>query len=212
MKVRLSLFAILVAAAVCGCNEAETPETAGAPAAVTPAGGEIAAAPGENAVDPAAIQSNPASTPDQVVKAFLVALSQDDVQTAEKLLTTKAATETRKGGLNLKKPGSPSARFRFGDVQLTTADEAQVVSLWTDKTGTGAEDTFEIVWVLKNKTDGWRVQGMQTSIAANQKPIFLDFEKPAEMEQQWRRADEQLSQQNATPGRSTDTQPASFKR
>jgi len=212
MKFRLSLFAMFVAAAVSGCNQSSTPEAATKPTDTPPASGPVAMAPGEVAVQPAVVQANPAAAPDQVVKAFLVALSQEDVKTAEKLLTSTAAAETRKGGLKLKKPGSPSATFRFGKVSMTTADEAQVISMWSDKTVTGEKDSFEIIWVLKNKTDGWRVQGMATRVAMNQKPIFLDFEKPAEMEQQWQRADEMLSEQLPAGGRKSDTQPASFQR
>ena len=41
--------------------------------------------------------------------------------------------------------------------------------------------SYEIVWALRQQTDGWRIAGMATQVTPAEAPIFLNFEDPDEM-------------------------------
>lgn len=148
-------------------------------------------------LDPAAsgiltqVDISPDANPQQVVDRFLKALRDGDDQVVAGLLTARARQETAKHDLVVRPPGTPAADFRVGSVEKVEGG-AYVNCVWTESSGGVATETFDIVWVLREQADGWRVAGMATRVLAGEAPTFLNFEEPAEMLRKWRKIDEAL--------------------
>lgn len=115
--------------------------------------------------------------PDEVVRAFLDAARGGDDSTATQLLTDKAREETGRAGLALDPPGTPTMKYEIGKIEYHEQDPhaAYVNSLWLESQGP-ADDRFEVVWVLRRQSEGWRIAGMAAQMEAGQPPIFLNFE------------------------------------
>ena len=121
------------------------------------------------------------ASPDQVIEQFLAAMKDGDKPIVTALLTDKARIETSKHNLVVQPPGSPSAQFKVGKVE-TVKGGAYVNSSWSEiPPGKTTAREFEIIWVMKNQKDGWRVSGMATRITPESSPTFLNFENPEEM-------------------------------
>lgn len=123
-------------------------------------------------------------TPDDVVATFLAAMRDGDEQTISALLSNKAREATgQHEELAIQPPGSPTATYRVGNVELVGDDKsgAHVVSIWSERDFDGSAIEYEVIWVLRQEVAGWRVAGMATMIEENQPPLFLNFEDPEEM-------------------------------
>ena len=162
-----------------GCNG----QTASSPAAplsqnaVTGAAAPVQAAP---ATQPIAVPANAA--PDQVVTVFLNALRSGDSPTTESLLTSKAREELAKHSMSVDVQSAPNATYqiRTAEVLADNPSGAHVSSVWTEKFDDG-DETYEIVWVLRRQSEGWRVAGMAMQLIPEQQPQFLNFENPEDM-------------------------------
>jgi hypothetical protein len=131
------------------------------------------------------------ANPQQVVGRFLQALRDGDDQVVAGLLTVQARQETARHGLVVRPPGTPAADFQVGSVEKVEGG-AYVNCTWTEASGGVAVESFDIVWVLRQQDDGWRVAGMATRVLPGQAPTFLNFEEPAEMLRKWRQIDDVL--------------------
>lgn len=158
-----------------GCGSADAPQTS--------------AGAGKPAMTAAASDLQPA----QVVTKFLEAVRKGDDAQASQMLTDLARKETEKHELVVAPPGSDTAKFAVGDTEYVVKDElAHVASSWTDIGEDGQPHTDEIVWALRLDTAGWRIAGMATRLFPNEPPLLLDFEKPEEMIEQQRLAEEEM--------------------
>ena len=72
-------------------------------------------------------------------------------------------------------------------------DAAYVDSHWTETDQDGTAHTYEITWVLRKQSNGWRVAGMSTTVGASQRTLVLNFENPEQMLRNWREADAELA-------------------
>ena len=134
------------------------------------------------------------ATPQLIVQDFLSALQLGDDNKISNLLTTKAKEETEKHDLVVRSPGSPDASFEVGGVEMVSGG-AYVTSLWTEPGNDGLTRQFDIIWILRQQQDGWRIAGMATRVAANEPPTYLNFEEPEEMIRIWKDADRRLATQ-----------------
>jgi hypothetical protein len=184
------LVAVVLAWPVIGCG-------GGAPPAATP---PTAPATAQNGTTQPAQPTAAAPEPAEVVTEFLTALRTGDRDVAEKLLTQIARDETAKHELTVQPPGSPEIEFAIGVTELVgePAEEAHVQSTWREPDSDGTKVDFEIIWVLRKQTDGWRIAGMATQLVPQQDPIFLNFEDPGDMLAKWAEAD-QLAREPAEP-------------
>ncbi|MGY8730984.1 MAG: hypothetical protein ACKVK0_02545 [Pirellulales bacterium] len=132
------------------------------------------------------------ATPEQVVEYFLAALQQGSDEQVTGLLTAKARTETAKHDLVVRSPGSPTAKFSVGALELVSGG-AYVNSQWSETSREGFTHSFEIMWVLRKQANGWRIAGMATRVAENEQPTYLNFENPQEMIRKWDAADKRLT-------------------
>ncbi len=134
--------------------------------------------------------AQPAESPDTVVNQFLTAVQAGDDATAEKTLTAEALKATQEEGMVVSPPGSSTAQFKVGPVEIVEGG-AHVLSTWTD--GESSERrTDEIIWVLKIDQGAWRIAGMITKVFPDLPPVVLDFEDPADMQQQQRLVQEEF--------------------
>lgn len=143
--------------------------------------------------------------PEVVVDQFLRALQQGNRQMVSALLTEMARTETTKFGLEVQPESVPNAAFRIVDAVYLTPEGAakeappevaHVASLWAED---GGEEAYEIIWVLKRQTEGWRIAAMGITIDFNQDPLLLDFEHPAEMMKARDQAMQEMANKEANP-------------
>lgn len=138
-----------------------------------------------------------ATAPDVAVTQFLNAVRAGDQDKATSMLTTKARDEMAKADMVVQPPGSPSASFSIGQVKdVPQHNGAHVTSTWTDVTPTGEEKTYDITWIVRQEKKQWRVAGMATKLFEDQPPLILNFEDPADMQQQVMAADQELARRN----------------
>ncbi|MHB0957221.1 MAG: hypothetical protein ACYC6N_01285 [Pirellulaceae bacterium] len=171
-----TLAAVVLIGSVLGCGGKETSSNTTAQAARSPAAGAEASA--------AAPENVGAESPEQAVGSFLNALQTGDEKAAAALLTAKAREETAAHDMVVEPPGAPNATYSVGRVEHPDGnpDAAYVSCLWSEKFENGDTESYEVVWVLRRETVGWRVAGMATQLAESEEPVFLDFEDLAAME------------------------------
>lgn len=148
----------LVGVALAGCGSAQAP--------ATPAGEQKAADKG---------------TPDQAVAEFLEAVRVGNEEKAGAMLTELARKKTQEFNMTVAPPGSETAAFEVGEVELVAEGSAHVACKWTDIGDNKKPHTDEIVWILRQETQGWRIAGMATRIFDNELPLLLNFEDPEDM-------------------------------
>ncbi|MHB8968946.1 MAG: hypothetical protein ACYC3X_01975 [Pirellulaceae bacterium] len=149
-----------------------------------------------------------ADTPEQAVGSFLNALQTGDDKAAAALLTVKAREETAAHDMVVEPPGAPNATYSVGRVQHPdeNPDAAYVSCLWSEKFENGEAESYEVVWVLRRETVGWRVAGMATQLSDSEEPVFLDFEDLAAMENAVKQAETaQASANGATQAQAPET-------
>ncbi|MBL9123435.1 MAG: hypothetical protein JNG90_07360 [Planctomycetaceae bacterium] len=119
--------------------------------------------------------------PEQVVQAFLEAVRTGNDDTATNMLSPVARQKTAEKDLAVAPPGSDTASFTVGEVEMIDGGGAHVASTWTDLDEQGKPRTDSIVWMLRLEAEGWRVVGMATRVFPDQPPLFLNFENPDDM-------------------------------
>jgi hypothetical protein len=126
---------------------------------------------------------------------FLNAVRTGDESTAGALLTDKARTEMEKANMYVQPPGSPNADFAIGEVQMKPEHGgAYVGSTWTDVTPQGDQKkSYEITWILRQESGGWRVAGMATQLVEDMPRLILNFEDPADMRTQVELAEAEIA-------------------
>ncbi|MFP6587490.1 MAG: hypothetical protein VB814_07585 [Pirellulaceae bacterium] len=203
---------------VTGCGDADTDSTSSTPDLVAPvvnlnpgSDEELAEPPQESPARTLTMGSavpvvdlSATATPEQVVEHFLAALQQGSDEQVTGLLTAKARTETAKHDLVVRSPGSPTAKFSVGALELVSGG-AYVNSQWSETSRDGISHSFEIIWVLRKQANGWRIAGMATRVAENEQPTYLNFENPQEMIRKWNAADKRLTnkENSASPDSTT---------
>ena len=141
----------------------------------------------------AASTSRAQAAPEQVVHDFLEAVRTGDDEVASRLLTTLACQRTAEMEMVVAPPGSPAARFEIVSTRRS-GQTAGVTADWTDLDPNGRPRTDRIEWLLRNEAQGWRISGMATKVFADEEPIVLNFENPAEMLAKQQQAEEKMAQ------------------
>lgn len=146
------------------------------------------------------------NTPQKAVEVFLVALLSADQETSDAMLTDKAREENERHQQTISPPGSKTASFVIGEMEYITEtpDEdpplgAHVLCTLTD-VYEGETESHDIVWILRNEENGWRIAGMAMQLFEDMEPLILNFEDPVDVARQTeqaeaemaRRADQQL--------------------
>lgn len=130
---------------------------------------------------PAADNSGAGESPDRVVYAFLQAVKNGDDAKAASLLSPLARERTAAKDLEVAPPGSDTASFQVGQFEIVGEGGAHVASVWTDLDEEGKPRSDEIVWMVRQEDEGWRIVGMATKLFPDEPPLFLNFEDPDDM-------------------------------
>ncbi|HXT60705.1 MAG TPA: hypothetical protein VN699_18840 [Pirellulales bacterium] len=176
-----AVWAALFFGTVAGCSSS---------AATDGAAGDSAAANDASHTD-AAEGAGPA----EAVAVFLEAVKNGEDDKANSMLTKLALEETAKMNMVVAPPGSESATFEVGEVELLSEGDEQgahVASKWTDLGDDGQPHTDDIVWMLRKEPEGWRIAGMATTVFEGEPPLLLNFEDPQDMQRKQQLAEEEM--------------------
>ena len=116
-----------------------------------------------------------------VVYEFLEAVRCGDTDSASVRLTPLALKRTSELDLNFSPPGSPTAKFSIGRVEMIESDKAVVESTWSDLDADGQPNVEKITWALKLTDAEWRISGMAAEIGPDLPPVVMDFENPGQI-------------------------------
>jgi hypothetical protein len=188
---RFLLGTVLAASVSLGCNS-KTAETT--PDAPSEQNAQTATAPAQTGGEQSPVAQQPAkpprqavhvaadSGPEQVVTYFLEAIRNGDEATTAALLTTKAREETAKHQMDVAPQSAPGAKYQVAPAQILpdNPDGAHVNSVWTETYPDGTL-SYDVVWVLRRQTEGWRIAGMAAELVPGTPMQFLNFEDPADM-------------------------------
>jgi hypothetical protein len=124
------------------------------------------------------------STASNVVAQFLDAVRRGGENgSANQLLTLQAQTVLQRLGQTVQPIGSPDAIFKVTRAESVpdTPGAALVHSVWTEPTGPGTSESYEVVWALLKETAGWRISGLAMDLQPGQEPMIVDFENASQM-------------------------------
>jgi hypothetical protein len=168
------LFIITLALTAWGCNKSD--QTTESVAAVSPTGVQPQNASAANA-DPASKLEGPKRT----VYEFLEALRTGNDDKANSLLSAIAQKKTVEMDCRLTPTASDTAKFSIDNVKYIGEDGAHVAMTWTDTSLDGKATADKAVWVVRKEAEGWRVVGMAVVVVADEDPLVLNFEDPADV-------------------------------
>lgn len=179
----LGSVAVLLGGSIVGCGSAEVP-----------AGGDSSTPVGKVATAEATEQS-----PADAIHQFLTAVRAGDDAAASQMLTTVARQKTAENQMVVAPPGSDTASFKVGEVEMIGDAGAHVASFWTDIDAEGNKHTDTIVWMVRKEGDGWRIAGMATKLAEDQPAVVLNFEEPDGMLAEQHAVETERASDSATP-------------
>ncbi len=176
--------ALLAMLALTGCGGGAAPKVDPAKEGKTEAtepGEKTSQATGETETTELSI--TPQSKPDEVVVAFLEARRSGDSDATTALLTSIARTETAKHKIDVNNQAVPDLQYQVGQPKILKDNPkgAHVSSIWTEPLEDGTKASYEIVWVLRRESEGWRIAGMAAELIPGTQPQFLNFEDPADL-------------------------------
>lgn len=181
----LAVMAIAVVNVGCGAKS-DGPGAADAQAA------DAKASAGQAAVD--------VPPPDVAVMEFLNAVKRGDDERSAQMLTPLARQKTAELDMVVAPPGSDTATFKVGQVELVADGEvAHVESTWTDLGDDGKPRDESIIWMLRREPEGWRIAGMATELFEGELPLLLNFEDPQDMLEKERLAQEEILRRQQAP-------------
>ena len=124
----------------------------------------------------------PAGTgPETAVWDFLEAVRTGNDEAANKMLTPLARTKVGEKQMSLAPPGTDTARFVIGKVEMLAEDGARVAVDWTDRDYNGKSRTDQTIWMVRKETEGWRIAGMAVPIFEGEPMVLMNFEDPEDM-------------------------------
>ena len=138
---------------------------------------------------PAAADANKPG-PDVAVFEFLKAVQTGDDKKAADMLTQKAREKTAEMEMVVAPPGSDTASFEVGQVEMLEDRGAYVSSTWTDVGEDGQPHSDQIVWLVRNEPEGWRIAGMVTKLFDSK--LVLNFEDPQDMMRKQEQAQQEM--------------------
>jgi hypothetical protein len=208
-RIRWILLTAFSASIFAGCGDSTRPDQAAQ---------SVAEAPETQADRPTNEQTNErmgseaeggnTNSPSEAVAQFYEALRSGQDSEIAALLTDKARAETANSGLDIQSQGSARLEYELGEVQFVdeAMQGAHVRSLWIDFTPDGERVGTEVIWVLRQQADGWRIAGMATQVIEDELPLLFNFEDPEDMlrkkeyvEQKYQLAEEAMETRTASP-------------
>jgi len=121
-----------------------------------------------------------ADTPTNAVGSFLEAVRKGNRDIARGMLTPLAIQKTEENNLNFSPPGSDTARYQVGSAEITAPGLARVATVWTDLDENGDPRPEQIMWIVKQSGNEWRISGMIAQLGPEER-VEIDFEQPDEL-------------------------------
>ena len=193
-RLALSVICAFLGCLLAGCGKPETPAGAAAQGSSSANAAAPAPTPADAETEAAQIPAN--MDPKDTVVYYLQAVKDGNEDVVAALLTDLARRKTAEANIAVAPPGSETATFKVGNMELVTDDKktAHVASMWTDNDEQGNPQTLRIVWVVRQEPAGWRVAGMVTRLAPDRPMLVLNFEEPEEV---IKRGEEELARRRA---------------
>jgi|GEM_PF-1055071 len=171
--VTVSVGIAIALASLTGCGKSPANSQAEA-TAQPPSGGGAAAASGSTDVSAAM----------NTVSHFLDAVRRGgDTGRAHSMLTTEACAVLERLGRTVQPIGSPDAAFTVTRSEAVPdhPNMALVHSTWSEPTGEGSTESYQVVWALQLEQGQWRISGLAMELDPAQPPMIVDFEDHVEM-------------------------------
>ena len=147
----------------------------------------------EPATEPqAAAPKAPPVPPEVVVRDFLESVRTGDHTRAESMLTELARQKTKEMDLMVAPPGSSTAKFEVGEVEIVENQVAHVESYWTDIGDDGKPQTNMFVWALRLDDSGWHIGGVATKLFDDAPILLLNFEDLEDMMRKTQLAEQEM--------------------
>ena len=145
-------------------------------------------------------------SPGSSVHRFLEAVRAGNDEKSALMLTAVARKKTAEYDMVVAPPGSDTASFKVGEVEMIGQDGAHVASFWTDVDEHGKQHTDTIIWMVRKETEGWRIAGMATRVFENQPAMILNFEEPEDMLAKQQAMEEEMSLRVGSDGTNASDQ------
>jgi len=123
------------------------------------------------------------------VSQFLDAIRRGgDSNRAHSLLTSHAAKVLEGLGRTIQPIGSPDATFKVtrGEPVEDHPGMALVHSTWSEPTGEGATESYQVVWAMQFEQGSWRISGLAMELDPAEPPMIVDFEDTVQMAELFR--------------------------
>jgi hypothetical protein len=143
--------------------------------------------------------------PDATIREFLQSVKNGSDEKAAGLLTDLARQKTTEMDLVVSPPGSETASYSVGEMEIVSPQEAQVASTWTDVGPDGQKHTDTVVWLLKMCPQGWRISGLATKVFDDMPPLVLNFEDPEDMIRKQQLTEQEMARRSGSPLPGADT-------
>ena len=132
----------------------------------------------------AAAATEDVSAATNVVAQFLDAIRRGgETGGANQMLTQHAQMVLQKLGRTVQPIGSPDAVFTVTRAESVpeAPGAALVHSTWTEPTGDGKSESYQVVWALERENTNWRISGLAMDLQPGQDPMIVDFENASQM-------------------------------
>ncbi|MEL6105267.1 MAG: hypothetical protein AAFU85_04490 [Planctomycetota bacterium] len=159
--------ALLLVAIGCGSNN-DAPENT-----------QVATKASVDSAEQVAVEESRPPEPTEIVSQFLDRMRRGgESDSANELLTKLARQEMVRIGRPLQLLGSPDTRFEVRQAYSVPNDPTRmwVATLLTEPMEDGQSFSYEVVWTLRQESDGWRISGFATDQGDDEDPLEIDFE------------------------------------
>jgi hypothetical protein len=117
------------------------------------------------------------ASPTVVCQRFLELLQTGNRLSAENLLTRTALTVTGRAELKLEPLGGPTAKYQLSEpLYATNKEELAQVECKILENIDGENSESAITWIVRKRSEGWRISGMMVQIDDRLPPDLLSFE------------------------------------
>lgn len=147
-------------------------------------------------------------TPEIAVTEFLDAVRSGNDDKAGKMLTPLAREKVAEQHMVVAPPGSDTAKFEIGRVERIGEDGARVVTRWIDVGDNGQSRTDEVIWMVRQVAEGWRIAGVAAPVFEGEPPLLLNFEDPADMLRKQQMVRDEIRRRMEQEGKQTQTSTA----
>jgi hypothetical protein len=148
------------------------------------------------------------STPEKTVHEFMLAFKTGDDSRAASLLTERARQEADRTGKAVSPPGSKTMVFQVGEIEYVSEakDGAHVGCKISDTDPEGNTTDYDVLWFLREQSDGWRVAGVLMKVFEDQPPVLYNFEDQDDMDRKMELIEQEIirrSQAESSPSDAT---------